>query len=242
MRDDGEAARVRVEEALEAVEAVEVEVVRRLVEQQHVEAGEQDRGEAGSRSLTARERRRLLLERHREPQVGTECSRPRLEVAAAKRGEALQGCRVGVGVPVARVQLERLLSLRHARAAREVGEQRLAGAAVVLLRQVADGEARRIAIDTTLVRLLQPSEEAQQRRLARAVAPDEAEPRVRPERQVGLVENGMGAERLDDADERDPHGGTSGDGTRTGAAVAAGVNVCGSSSPSWACAEAPCPS
>ena len=45
VRDDGKPARVRVEEAFEAVEALEVEVVRRLVEQQHVEAREQDRGE-----------------------------------------------------------------------------------------------------------------------------------------------------------------------------------------------------
>ncbi len=78
VRDDGEAALVRVEEALETVEAVEVEVVRRLVEQQDVEAGEQDRGEAGACRLAARERRRLLLERHREPEVGTERARPRL--------------------------------------------------------------------------------------------------------------------------------------------------------------------
>ena len=43
-------------EALEPVEAVEVEVVRRLVEQEDVEAGEQDRGQRAASGLAARQR------------------------------------------------------------------------------------------------------------------------------------------------------------------------------------------
>ena len=70
VRDDGEPTREAVEEALEPVEPVEVEVVRRLVEQEHVEAGEQDRGQPGARRLAAGERRRLLLERDGEPELG----------------------------------------------------------------------------------------------------------------------------------------------------------------------------
>src|SRR6185436_14701329 len=43
VRDEHDGAREAVEEALEAVEPLEVEAVRRLVEQQHVVTREQDR-------------------------------------------------------------------------------------------------------------------------------------------------------------------------------------------------------
>ena len=52
--DHRAAGEVVVQEALEPVEAGEVEVVGRLVEQEHVEAGEQDRGEVRARRLAAR--------------------------------------------------------------------------------------------------------------------------------------------------------------------------------------------
>ncbi len=60
-------------------------------------------------------------------------------------------------------------------------------------------------LDRALVRLVEPGREAEQRRLARAVRADEPEPRARAERQVDAVENGLGAERADDACERDSH-------------------------------------
>ena len=75
VRDDREAAREAVDEALQALEPVEVEVVRRLVEQEQVEAGEQDRGERGAGRLAAGERRRLLVERDRQAELGAH--RPR---------------------------------------------------------------------------------------------------------------------------------------------------------------------
>ena len=56
MRHDRNATRDRRHELLEAIEPLEVEVVRRFVEQEHVEAREEDRGEGHTRGLTARER------------------------------------------------------------------------------------------------------------------------------------------------------------------------------------------
>ena len=53
VRDDDEAAVEPQQEALEQLEAVEVEVVRRLVQQVDVEAREQDRGQCGATLLAA---------------------------------------------------------------------------------------------------------------------------------------------------------------------------------------------
>ena len=53
VRDDDDRAGQTGHEALEPVEAGEVEVVGGLVEQEHVEAREQDGGERGPRRLTA---------------------------------------------------------------------------------------------------------------------------------------------------------------------------------------------
>ena len=95
--------------------------------------------------------------------------------------------------------LDACLGVGHAGTPGEVGEQCLPGAAVVLLRQVADGERRRRPLDAPLVRLVEPREQTEQRRLAGPVGADEPEPGARAERQVDVVENGAGAERTDDA-------------------------------------------
>ena len=205
VRDDREAAGEAVDEALQALEAVEVEVVRRLVEQEQVEAGEQDRRERRPGGLPAGERRRLLLERDGQAELGADRSGACLEVAAAERQEALERGGVASGLHSAVCRFTAALGVRDAGAPRQVAEQRLAGAPVVLLRQVADRERGRRPLDRALVRLVEPGGEAKQRRLARAVRADEAEPRARAERQVDAVENGLGAERAADAVERDSH-------------------------------------
>jgi hypothetical protein len=56
VRDEHDARGQAAEEPLQPLEAGEVEVVRRLVEQEDVEAREQDRSERGTRRLAARER------------------------------------------------------------------------------------------------------------------------------------------------------------------------------------------
>ena len=112
----------------------------------------------------------------RQAELGADRPSPRLEVGAAEREKPLQRGGVGVRAPGGRVALHRLVRVRDARAAREVAQERLAGAAIVLLRQVADPERRRRPLDRALVRLLEPGREAEQRRLAGAVRADEAEP------------------------------------------------------------------
>ena len=81
----------------------------------------------------------------------------------------------------------------------QVGQERLPRAPVVLLRQVADGQRRGRPLDPAVVGLVEPGEQAKQRRLAGPVGADEPEPRARAERQVDVVEDGAGAERTDDA-------------------------------------------
>ena len=87
MGDDGDPTREVVDEALQPVEAVEVEVVRRLVEEQQVEPREQDRGQRGARCLPTGERCRLLVQRDRQAELGADRPRPGLEVCATE-GEA----------------------------------------------------------------------------------------------------------------------------------------------------------
>jgi hypothetical protein len=60
--DDDRAAWALGDEALEAGEAVEVQVVGRLVQEEDVEAAEQDRRQGGASGLAAAERRGLQAE------------------------------------------------------------------------------------------------------------------------------------------------------------------------------------
>jgi hypothetical protein len=178
--DDHGAARALGDEALQAVEPVEVEVVGRLVEQQHVEAREQDRGQGRARRLPARQRGGLeLQQRGVEPEVAQDGLRPRLEVGAAERQPGLERARVGVGRPgLARRHrvgggVHARVGGRHPGAPREVVLEALAGRAVGLLRQVArrpGGQAHAAAVGAVDAR-----QQPQQRRLARAVGPDHAE-------------------------------------------------------------------
>src|SRR5207237_8232603 len=62
VRDDDEAAAELGDEALEPLESLEVEVVRGLVEAEHLEARQQQRGEPCPRGLAARERGQRLSE------------------------------------------------------------------------------------------------------------------------------------------------------------------------------------
>ena len=146
--DDHRAAGALGDEPLQPRQAVEVEVVGRLVEQQDVEAREQDRGQRRARGLAAGERRGLQVEqRGIQPEVAQDRLRALLQVGAAEREPRLE--RVGVAVRGAgRVRRQLVRGGLHARvgggdagAPREVVVQPLAGRAVGLLRQVAGGPA-----------------------------------------------------------------------------------------------------
>ena len=166
VRDDDGARGEIVEEALEEREAGEVEVVGRLVQEEDVEAGEQDRRQGSSRRLTARHPRNRHVEPRRvQPDVCHDRARPRRQVGAAECEVPLE--RVVVVVRQIRLGAEAIgegvhLGRRcgHARAAREIAEQRLAGLGVRLLRQVADGKGRRRSRDGPAVRLVEPREHA----------------------------------------------------------------------------------
>jgi hypothetical protein len=91
--DDDERAAIGLEEPLEAREPVEVEVVRRLVEQEHVEPGEEDRSQSDARGLAARDALEPAVEVDPEPQLGEARPRASPEVpppGARKRSSATE--------------------------------------------------------------------------------------------------------------------------------------------------------
>ncbi len=204
MRDDDDRAVELGDERLEPREPGEVEVVRRLVEQQHVEAAEQDRRERGARGLAAGEPGELAVESRAESELREHSGRPRFEVAAPageERIERVVVCRgeLRLGAEPRGEAVHPFRSRRHAGATREIREQRLAVERVALLRQVADGERRRVAPDGSAIRLVLAGEQPEQRRLPRAVRPDEPDPRVRRHDEVDAGENDVGSVRLRDA-------------------------------------------
>ena len=120
---------------LEPVEPGEVEVVRRLVEQEDVEAREQQRGQPRPGRLAARQRDGRLVEQPgREPEVRPHLADPCVEVGAAEGQPLVERDGVAVvGSGVRRRQRGRggvqLDGRReHARAARQVLADGLVGA------------------------------------------------------------------------------------------------------------------
>ena len=204
MRHHDDRAVGLVHELLEPVEAGEVEVVGRLVEQQHVEAAEQDRRERGAappgRPRAPRPRRRAgrrpgPRSAHTAPMRASRSSPP----SARNRSSASVYASAWVGSVAERggepVELRRSRSATPVRRA-EVAAQRLAGPGVGLLGQEADGQrtparARpRRASSATSTR-----EHAQQRRLADAVRADDAEPVARGDGHRHVVQHEPAAER-----------------------------------------------
>ena len=168
----------RVEEPLEPREPCEVEVVRRLVEQEDVEAGEQDGRERRPGRLAAGERRHLSLGARPESDVRQHRPGAAFEVLAAEGEEAVKGVGVDAGqfrlvLEARRERIHRPFRVADARAPREVAEHGLAGARLGLLWQEADGAA---ADDLAGVGGLDPGEHAEQRRLADPVRADDPDP------------------------------------------------------------------
>ena len=214
VRDDDEAAGPPQQEPLEPVEPVEVEVVRRLVEQQHVEAREEDRREREPGRLTAGELRRRPVEVDVEAELGADGACARVEVAAAERQEPVE--RVRVWVARGRIRREgggevgeRPLRLGDPGAAREVVADRLVRLCVRLLRQVADRKRRRRARHRPRVR----APRGPLRAGAASTCPRRSGRRdrgaARRRSSAYAVEDGAGAVVSGDAGELDSHAGTS---------------------------------
>ena len=134
-----------------------------------------------------------------EPDVVRNGSRAFVEVRAAEGEPAVE--RGGVGVVRAgragpqrlRGGVHRRLGFRDAGPAGEERDDGLARAPVGLLRQMADRGRRRADGDRALLRSDLPREDAQQRGLARAVRPHEADDVTRGEHEVETGEQDAGA-------------------------------------------------
>ena len=122
MRDDEHRAGEAGQELLQPRQAVEVEVVGRLVEQQHGRPREQHAGQQRARRLAAGQRAERRVERHvGDAERGARAVELRLQRPAAERAEAL--LRLAVG---ARARRGRRAGLRAARARRAAATPRRA--------------------------------------------------------------------------------------------------------------------
>ena len=98
MRHDHQRRVEAEDEPLQPVEAVEVEVVGRLVEQEDVEPGQQQGGELGAGGLAARQTGDLAVERRGgQAEVGGHRGDAGVEVGPAERHPAVEGGGVAVG-------------------------------------------------------------------------------------------------------------------------------------------------
>ena len=205
VRDDDEPAGEGADESLQTLEPVEVEIVRRLVETEDVEAREQDGREGRARRLAPRQRRGCATERDREAEIGADGAGARLEIPTAEREKPAQSSVVELGrVSSAGGEsrgcpLELELGGGHAGSAPESVEQRFVRACFTLLRDIADGEIARRTRDRPAVGLVETCNQPQQRRLADAVWADDPEAAARPDTERDLIENRLGAVALGNA-------------------------------------------
>jgi hypothetical protein len=214
VRDEHERAAVRLEEALEAAESVEVEVVRRLVEQKDVEPGQEDRREPDPSGLAARKALARPPEVEREPELGTDASRASVEVAASERQIAVERGRVAIlrGLAARESRCGVLeLPLRPADpcSTPERVEDRLAELGATLLLEVADRHGSGRARHGSPVRSLGTRHDSQQGRLADPVRADQTDPGAWPDRQGDVVEDDLSAIALRDVRELNSHRRTS---------------------------------
>jgi len=134
VRHDERGSRKRSDELLEPGQAVEVEIVGRLVEQEHVETRQQDGRQRRARGFTAGQHLpsagSALVPEFRAPHHDTDAT---VEVGSAEREEPVERAGIVVGGTgftrgkPARVGFERRLGDRDSRSAREERVQRLVG-------------------------------------------------------------------------------------------------------------------
>ena len=196
-RDAGPAA---PQVGLEPGQAVVVEVVGRLVEEQDVGLGQQHGGQREPGLLTAGQLGRAAAEQPGgQPQVGGHLARALGQVGAAQREPALQRLGVGVvGAPVAAGQrlgggVERLLGGGHAGAPGQVLGQRLAGPDVRLLGQPQHGGTGRRPGHRPGVGLKLSGEDLEQSGLPDPVRGQDADAVTGTDGQVDAIEDGESA-------------------------------------------------
>ena len=195
--DEDDAGVGAVEEPAEPLQPVEVEVVGRLVEQQHVEAGQQHRGQVDLHLLpTGQLADRPLLNPAGQAEIGQHLRHPHVVVVAAQRQQAGQGSVVGLelgrtGRVLQRRQrgVERRFRHGQAGAPPKVGGSRFPFERIDLLGEVPDGERRRRPLYRPRRWGLEAGQDAQQRRLPRAVAAQHPDAAAGVDRQVDPVEH-----------------------------------------------------
>jgi hypothetical protein len=177
-------------ELLQPGQPVQIEVVRRLVEQEHVVAAEQQRGQRRPGGLPPGQGGHGLIELDGQPQAGHDRTGALVQVRAAERQPPVQLAGVGViraGRPrCQRVRggLHRLTGRSDAGPAGQELPYRLVRPPLWFLRQVADGRVRGADRHQAGVGGAQAGQDAQQRRLARAVHADQADDISGPGHQV----------------------------------------------------------
>ena len=200
--DDEEGAAIAAQELHEPAARVDVEVVRRLVEEEDVAPREQDAGELDAPSLTAGEHREREVDAVAlDAETGDERAYLRLRRVATVGAERLLGAREPGDVRLAVVLLHRepqLLDadgrLVEATAGEDVRER---GDAVEqpgdagILREVAK---RTVAVHDACRRRGGAPEHAQQAGLARAVAADETDLVTGADRQRGAFDDETAAD------------------------------------------------
>jgi hypothetical protein len=222
--DDQHRAREARDELLDGPPPLDVEVRLGLVEQQDVRRADQARGERDELALSAAQLG------GRAPEVGLAqaevaqvADRVALEAVGAERLAALEQRRLALDDARHAVEVRgqrrvgelRLDPRQVALERRELGARvadRLAHGARVArdeLRQVRDDRAA-AERDGARVGLVRARQHAEQRRLARAVGADQADPRPGRQLQVEPVEDAAPAERLHDAARAERGGGGGG--------------------------------
>ena len=190
MADHDDAAALGLHEVLQQLQPVDVQVVRRLVEQVQVVPGQQQRGQPHPRRLPARQRRRRQVQVECHAQVGHDRRHPVVEVGAAEGEPGLE--RLGVPV-VGPVRLQRQLVRRgvhRRRRSRDPGTavqalaHRLGVVGLALLAQVAHARRRRRERHGPALGSGAAGQDLEQRGLARAIGADEAHDVARADREV----------------------------------------------------------
>ena len=197
VRDRDHGAGETLQELLEPVDRLGVQVVGRLVEQQHVGLGQQQAAQRDAALLAARKHADLGVPRRQAQRVGGDLEL-QVGVFAAGRGDQRlelvllggQRVEVGIGLGVGGVHLvQALLGREHAAdALLDRLAHGLAGLELRLLRQKADLQVRHrrgFAFDV----LVEAGHDLQQRRLARAVEAEHADLGAGEKRQRDVLED-----------------------------------------------------
>ena len=184
------------DELLEPLQAVEVEVVGRFVQQQDVVTAEQQTGEREACRLATGQRGRGAVEVDREPELGDDLFGALVEIGASEGQPVVERGTVGVvrtpspGGERVRCGVQGGMGSRDAGAAAQVVADGLTGAPVGFLGQVPDGRRSRVHLDRAGLRGDQPGQDLQQGGLTRPVGADQPDDVTGGDDQLEVGEEG----------------------------------------------------